>query len=130
MSDTASRVRGGGHGRRGEDMAEHGDDESTALAGCPPWCVRRHAPHDHAEDRLHQSAPGHAVLVTGRPWLEPRAAPRATALVTRLVRMPGSRLTWLEVAEEEGGSIRLSMTVESGRELVDALDSVLAQAGA
>ena len=111
-------------------MAEQRNDEPTASGGCPPWCVRRHTSQDHPEDRLHQSPPRHAVLVTGRPWLahdarHPDDLGQASPVVARLVQQAGSRATWLEVTSEEDGAVRLAVTPESGRRLVAVLESLL-----
>lgn len=111
-------------------MAEQRNDESTVLDACPDWCARRHTSHDHPEDRLHQSPPQHAVLVTGHRWLQHGPAHedgqgRAGPVVARLVQWPGSATTWLEVTSEEGGEVRLTMTLESGRRLVVAIESLL-----
>ena len=111
-------------------MTERRYDESTPPDPCPPWCTRRHRSADHPEDLLHQSRPAYVEAVTGSPWLSPEGDPEALTLVARLVREPGRDQTWLEVVAEEQAALGLSVTAESARRLVGALDDLLALAQA
>ncbi|HEY3530618.1 MAG TPA: hypothetical protein VGK78_15840 [Nocardioides sp.] len=106
-------------------MAEPRNDKQPTPDECPGWCARRHLQEDHPEDRLHQSPPIHAVLMTGPSWLPHDAAHRASPVVARLVQHTDSSEAWLEVTSEEDGAVRLAVTPESGRRLVALLDSLL-----
>jgi Domain of unknown function (DUF6907) len=110
-------------------MPEGRHDESSAPRACPVWCGRRHTPHDHPEDLLHQSPPRYAVLVTSPPSAGPDAAPGvvavATPVVGRLLQRTDSAEVWVEVAGEEDPGFRLAVTAESARRLVTVLDALL-----
>ena len=125
MSDVASTVLNGVR-TTGEDMPEHRHDEPSAAEACPAWCRRDHAPDDHAEDRLHQSPPRYAALVTS-PWSdEPYSVALGCSVVGRLVQRLDSSELWVEVTGEEVGEVRMAITAESARRLVELLDGLLA----
>jgi hypothetical protein len=125
MSDIASTVLNGVR-TTGEGMPEHRHDEPSAPSTCPAWCRRRHAPDDHPGDRLHQSPPEYAALVTSPRSDEPYAATVAVSAVGRLVQRIGSREVWVEVTGEEGREVRIVVTTESARRLLTVLEALLA----
>ena len=104
-------------------MDEYAHRGAATVEACPTWCIRPHSSRDHPEDALHQSRARYAALVTGRPWLADAAAP--SSVVARLVQPVGSALTWLEVTSEEGDDVDVCLTVESTRQLVVLLESLL-----
>ena len=132
---TATEVAGGdvghhlyganrGSGTSGVGMDEHTHHGTATVEACPTWCIRQHSSRDHPEDALHQSRPRYAALVTGRPWLA-GAGPAPSPVVARLVQPVGSTPVWLEVTSEEGDDVDLCLTVESARQLVVLLESLL-----
>ena len=106
-------------------MPEGRHDESSAVRACPAWCVRDHRSADHPEDRLHQSPPRHAVLVTSAPSVDPDAAAVAAPVVGRLLQLFGSTEVWVEVAAEEGDEFRVVLTAGSARRLATVLEALL-----
>jgi hypothetical protein len=109
-------------------MTEHRRDTFMARDSCPAWCDRRHAAHAHPDDLLHQGSPRFAVLITGRPW-RAGTAPDASPVVGRVVARRGASDVWLEVSSEEDGAVRICVTPASARELVELLESLIAQVG-
>ena len=92
---------------------------------CPAWCRRPHAVDDHPDDRLHQSQVHVVAVVTGHPALESDDTAVGAWVTVRLVRRPGSAVTWLEVRSEEGSGVHLVVTAESARRLLAMASGLL-----
>jgi hypothetical protein len=108
-------------------MQDHTDD-SVAHRACPRWCARDHRSAVHPDDQHHASLARRVPVVSGDPALDPDDLATSEAVVARLLRRTQSDLTWVEVVSEEGGGVRLVVTLESARRLLAVLRDLLSEA--
>jgi hypothetical protein len=106
-------------------MATSTDAQPAPTDPCPPWCRSPHGAADHPEDAHHRSRVHLVAAVAGHPTLEADERAEAVSLAVRLVRRVGSPLTWLEVLSAEGPQVRLVLTAESARHLLEAARALL-----
>ncbi|MFZ2015525.1 MAG: hypothetical protein WAV00_17035 [Nocardioides sp.] len=106
----------------------HDHEELDRDPECPAWCRRAHHDRLHPDDQHHQSAVRRVGVVAGHPTLEPDDLAVPCPVVARLVRRTDSEQTWLELVSEEGGQVRLVVTLESALRLRAVLGELLAAA--